>query len=296
MANVKKIKVKGTPYDIYDATAIHSLTKSMVTAALGYTPIQEDTNTTYSAADSVSAVSTTSAVGTSTAYARADHVHNISKATITTALGYTPPTENTTYSVVSKTANGLAPQLPNETTTTKYLRQDGTWQVPPDTDTDHMVYKSDNYDYPIAIGPHISNNYGSNNTTIILTPGYTDKIKINPSTGHLSAVTISAAAATTAAAGLMSAADKTKLENLVSGGDIEITPVDPAESAPPNVALGSAVGTSDKYARENHTHGINGSTITSALGYTPTAASNTFKADVSLISGTSYKLILTQNS
>lgn len=40
---------------------------------------------------------------------------------------------NTTYSVVSKTANGLAPQLPNETTTTKYLRQDGTWVVPPNT-------------------------------------------------------------------------------------------------------------------------------------------------------------------
>ena len=44
-----------------------------------------------------------------------------------------PP--NTTYGVVSKTANGLAPQLPNETTTTKYLRQDGTWQVPPNTNT-----------------------------------------------------------------------------------------------------------------------------------------------------------------
>ena len=43
----------------------------------------------------------------------------------------TPP--GTTYSVVSKTANGLAPQLPNETSTTKYLRQDGTWKVPPDT-------------------------------------------------------------------------------------------------------------------------------------------------------------------
>ena len=38
---------------------------------------------------------------------------------------------DTTYSAVSKTANGLCPQLPNETTTTKYLRQDGTWQVPP---------------------------------------------------------------------------------------------------------------------------------------------------------------------
>lgn len=32
--------------------------------------------------------------------------------------------------VVSKTANGLVPQLPNETTTTKYLRQDGTWAIP----------------------------------------------------------------------------------------------------------------------------------------------------------------------
>ena len=40
---------------------------------------------------------------------------------------------DTTYSVTSKTAAGLAPQLPNETTTTKYLRQDATWQVPPDT-------------------------------------------------------------------------------------------------------------------------------------------------------------------
>jgi hypothetical protein len=46
-----------------------------------------------------------------------------------------PPDTNTTYSTVSKTAAGLAPQLPNEATTTKYLRQDGTWQVPPDTDT-----------------------------------------------------------------------------------------------------------------------------------------------------------------
>jgi hypothetical protein len=37
----------------------------------------------------------------------------------------------TTYAVVSKTANGLAPQLPNETATTKFLRQDGGWAVPP---------------------------------------------------------------------------------------------------------------------------------------------------------------------
>ena len=32
--------------------------------------------------------------------------------------------------VVSKTADGLAPQLPDESTTTKFLRQDGTWAEP----------------------------------------------------------------------------------------------------------------------------------------------------------------------
>ena len=47
----------------------------------------------------------------------------------------------TTYGVVSKTADGLAPQLPNETSTTKYLRQDGTWAVPPDSDTTYNVFK-----------------------------------------------------------------------------------------------------------------------------------------------------------
>ena len=48
-------------------------------------------------------------------------------------------TQDTTYGVVSKTANGLAPQLPNESTTTKYLRQDGSWQVPPNTTYSNMT-------------------------------------------------------------------------------------------------------------------------------------------------------------
>lgn len=58
-----------------------------------------------------------------------------------TALGI--PAQDTTYGVVSKTANGLAPQLPNETTTTKYLRQDGSWQVPPDNNTTYTVATGD---------------------------------------------------------------------------------------------------------------------------------------------------------
>lgn len=44
-----------------------------------------------------------------------------------------------THDVVSKTSPGLTPQLPNETATTKFLRQDGTWVVPPDTNTTYGV-------------------------------------------------------------------------------------------------------------------------------------------------------------
>jgi hypothetical protein len=40
--------------------------------------------------------------------------------------------------LVSKTANGLAPKLHNEKTPTKYLRQNGTWDVPPDTTYSEM--------------------------------------------------------------------------------------------------------------------------------------------------------------
>lgn len=47
----------------------------------------------------------------------------------------TQTTQDTTYGVVSKSANGLAPKLPDETATTKYLRQDGTWSIPPNDNT-----------------------------------------------------------------------------------------------------------------------------------------------------------------
>ena len=67
-----------------------------------------------------------------------------------TALGI--PAQDTTYGVVSKTANGLAPQLPNETTTTKYLRQDGTWQVPPDNDTKNTAGSTDTSSKIFLIG------------------------------------------------------------------------------------------------------------------------------------------------
>ena len=42
---------------------------------------------------------------------------------------------DTTYVVFTRTANGLVPTAPTGTGTTKYLREDGSWVIPPDTDT-----------------------------------------------------------------------------------------------------------------------------------------------------------------
>ena len=57
----------------------------------------------------------------------------------------TQTTQDTTYEVVSKSANGLTPKLPDETATTKYLRQDGTWAVPPDNNTTYSDATQENH-------------------------------------------------------------------------------------------------------------------------------------------------------
>jgi hypothetical protein len=48
----------------------------------------------------------------------------------------TPPDTDTTYVAFTRSAAGLAPASGGTSGTTKYLREDGTWAVPPDTDTD----------------------------------------------------------------------------------------------------------------------------------------------------------------
>ena len=53
---------------------------------------------------------------------------------------------DTTYVVFTRSANGLAPAAPTGTGTTKYLREDGTWQVPPDTDTDTNTWNANSKD------------------------------------------------------------------------------------------------------------------------------------------------------
>lgn len=161
--------------NITNSSGTISLTKANVTAALGYTP--PTTNTTYSVmggATSSAAGSSglvpapasgqnglylrgdgTWATPTNTTYGAAtsstlglvktgSNITNssgtisITKDNVTSALGYTPPTTNTTYSVFGAASasaagtQGLVP-APASGKQTSFLRGDGTWVVPTNT-------------------------------------------------------------------------------------------------------------------------------------------------------------------
>lgn len=67
---------------------------------------------------------------------------SLTKANVTAALGYTPPTTDTNTWIAFKGATtsaagtaGYAP-APSAGAANRYLRSDGTWSVPPDTNTD----------------------------------------------------------------------------------------------------------------------------------------------------------------
>ena len=53
---------------------------------------------------------------------------------------------DTTYVTFTRTTAGLTPASGGTTGTTKYLREDGTWAVPPDTDTDTNTWNANSKD------------------------------------------------------------------------------------------------------------------------------------------------------
>ena len=88
-------------------------------------------------ANAGSAISTESVTGDAyQANTEVDTVTNVTvsrdaKGHVTGISATKKKTKDTTYAVTSKTAAGLCPQLPNETGTAKFLRQDGSWATPP---------------------------------------------------------------------------------------------------------------------------------------------------------------------
>lgn len=88
-------------------------TTSTVTSNSGYTacpiisgvPYYKDTNTVYSLPTATSSV--LGGVKTGSNITNTSGTISLTKANVTSALGYTPPTTNTTYSVATTSANGL---------------------------------------------------------------------------------------------------------------------------------------------------------------------------------------------
>ena len=131
---------------------------------------------------------------------------------------------NTTYSQFSTTAAGLVPK--SDGATTKYLRADGTWQVPPNTDT------NTHYTTKVIVGANngtVNAATTNGNTNIRVFDDNTARATINiKGTGatavtsdSLGAITINStnttySAASTTTAGLMSAADKIAVNNLAT--------------------------------------------------------------------------------
>ena len=166
--------------------------------------------------------------------------------------------ENTKYNVVSKTAAGLAPQLPNETSTTKYLRQDGTWAVPPNQTYNKATHSSDGLmakedktkldgveecaQKNVAAYSNINVDHGSNGTigavniqdTLSLLSGENIKVEVvvdSSGGGDGNSIKFSAKDttyndATQSSHGLMTASDKTKLDGLPTGTELENTYAD----------------------------------------------------------------------
>lgn len=106
-----------------------SLTKANVTAALGYTPPTQDTNTWIAFKGA-----TTTAAGTA-GYAPAPSAGNANRYLRSDGTWAVPPDTNTTYTNMSGATSsaagksGLVP-APAAGKQTSYLRGDGTWAVP----------------------------------------------------------------------------------------------------------------------------------------------------------------------
>lgn len=198
-----------------------------------------DDNNTYTAASATPLMDGTGAVGTSAKYAREDHVHPSDTSRVPT----------------SRTINGKA--LSSNIT----LSASDVGALPSDTEiptkTSDLINDSD-----FAVDTnyvHTDNNY----TT-------TEKNKLN---GIAAGAEVNQNAFSKVVIGTtnIEADSKTDTLTLVAGSNVTLTPdatndkitiaatnttYTPASSAPGKVASASAIGTSTKYARQDHTHGI----------------------------------------
>ena len=153
--------------------------------------VPTDTNTTYTLTKNGSTITLAGSDGSQTQVTDAD--------------------TNTTYDLASTSANGLLRQLNGSTSS--YLRGDGTWATPPNTTYSNMSGASSSAAGKAGLVPAPSagaaNRYLRSDGTWVVPPDTNTTYN----------------AATTSSAGLMSAADKTKLDGIATGANKYTLPV-----------------------------------------------------------------------
>lgn len=266
VANVPLVGAQGTVGVVKNGSSTTSTSGLTASPIISGIPYYKDT--TYTAATTASAVSTTSSGGSASTYSKGDHVHSISLATGDSSgqvkiAGTNVAVKDAVVASSTTTNNYLAkftgdktvangPQIGSDTT--KYLRNDGTWQVPPDTKNTAGSTDSDKRLYVIGATSQTANpqTYSnalvyigiddclySNGTKVLTahqtytsytgkptadqTPGFGDTVTVSQisqnTSGQVSGtdrtITIPDATATTTSAGLMSATDKINLNSAV---------------------------------------------------------------------------------
>ena len=266
VANVPLVGTQGTVGVVKNGSSTTSTTGLTASPIISGVPYYKDT--TYTAATTASAVSTTSSGGSASTYSKGDHVHSISLATGDSSgqvkiAGTNVAVKDAVVASSTTTNNYLAkftgdktvangPQIGSDTT--KYLRNDGSWQVPPDTkntagstDSSSKLFligattqgaNPQTYSHDTAyvgtdgclysnstkvLTAHQTYTSFTGNPTADQTPGFGDTVTVSQisqnTSGQVSGtdrtITIPNATATTTSAGLMSATDKINLNSAV---------------------------------------------------------------------------------
>ena len=199
------VQKRGSTYLVQTATSVRDplirYTRALLNGTWSAWTRLKFTDTTYSAATS----STLGLVKIGSNITNSSGTISLTKDNVTAALGYTPPTTNTTYSNFVKSGTGAAAGLvpaPSTTAgTTKYLREDGTWQVPPNTTYSNFVKSGSGAKAGLVPAPSTT----AGTTKYLREDG---TWQVPPNTTYSDA--------TTSAHGLLSVADKKSLDILKS--------------------------------------------------------------------------------
>lgn len=184
----------------------------------------------------------------------------ITKDNVTSALGYTPPTTNTTYSAATTSAAGLM-------SASDKSKLDG---IASGANAYTLPAASSSTLGGVKTGSNITNSSG----TISIT-----KANVTAALGYTPPTTNTTySAATTSAAGLMSASDKSKLDGIASGANAYTLP------AASSSTLGG-VKTGNNITNSSGTISLTKDNVTAALGYTPPTTNTTYSAATTSAAG-----------